>query len=633
MCGIAGILALDDRQAPVAPTLLAAMSDAIAHRGPDGAGTWIAPDGRIGFAHRRLAIIDPAPAAAQPMSDADGRLWITYNGEIYNHAEVRAELERAGRTRWRTDHSDTEVILQAFAHWGIEGLARLRGMFAFALWDAERRELWLVRDRIGIKPLYYAFAGDRLLFGSEIKAILADSTVERRVDEGALFHFLSFLTAPAPHTLFAGVRKLPCATWLRVTADGRVTERRYWDLWDHVRPGGDAREQAVAARLIDGLEDAVQLHKVADVPVGVFLSGGIDSSTNAVLFSRRETRPVRTFSIGYQGDYPSYPSELEYARAIAQRIGAEHHELLLSEEHLLSFLPEMIWLQDEPIADPVCIPVHYVSRLAREHGVKVCQVGEGADELFAGYPSWRTTAALERLAGLPLTGPAKRAGAAALARRGGTRGFRYEWLRRSAAGLPIFWGGAEAFTEGEKRELLAPRLRAEFARRSSWEVIEPFWERFQRSAPDPHPLNWMAYIDLNLRLPELLLMRVDKMSMGVALEARVPYLDHRFVELAMGIDPRLKVRHRTLKYILKRAVRDLIPPGHLRRPKQGFGLPLREWFSGALGRHARDTLERFCRHTDLLDPAAVRRVLDEGRPNQTWYLLNFALWWERYVGR
>jgi asparagine synthase (glutamine-hydrolysing) len=470
-----------------------------------------------------------------------------------------------------------------------------------------------------------------VLFGSEIKALLADGGVDRSVDETALYHYFSFLVSPAPSTLFKGVKKLPCASWLRISADGRTEERRYWDVLDHIRAPHSHEESGVAGELIEWLEDSVRVHKVSDVPVGVFLSGGIDSSTNAVLFARGEREPVRTFSIGYAGDNPSYRNELEYARVIARQIGSEHHELELTQSDLEEFLPRMAYLQDEPIADPVCIPVYYVSRLAREAGVKVCHVGEGADELFAGYPYWDKLARLERLADMPLAGLAKQVASVALAPASRSLRFQYEWLSRSAAGRPVFWGGAEAFTQADKDAILSARLKSEFRGRSSWEVIEPFWKRFQASGIDKHPLNWMAYLDLNFRLPELLLMRVDKMSMGASIEARVPYLDHEFVERALGIDPRLRVKHGRLKHILRQAVRPLLPREILERPKQGFGVPMEEWMRGRLQERVDAALERFCARTDVLDAPAARRIVRDGRTHQSWYLYNLALWWDRYV--
>jgi asparagine synthase (glutamine-hydrolysing) len=631
MCGIAGILSFDSDRDPVDGELLLAMRDAMAHRGPDGKGLWLQEGRRIGLAHRRLSIIDLSTAALQPMASLDGRFRIVYNGEIYNHAEIRRELESRGHRRWQTDHSDTEVILNAFAEWGIACLERFRGMFAFALWDARERALWLVRDRIGIKPLYYALDQHGIAFASEIKALLADRRRKRAVDEEAFFHFLSFLTAPAPTTLFQGIRKLPAAHWLRIDADGRTTERRWWDALDSVVSPGDESDDAIAERLLAALRESVACHKVADVGQGVFLSGGIDSSTNLALFSETGSDPVRSFAIGYAGDNASVADELPYARLMAERIGAEHHELRLTEADLLGFLPEMVRLQDEPIADPVCVPVHFVAKLARQHGVTACQVGEGADELFWGYPGWKAMTQLGRLNELPIPAAFKRMGVSLLETAGHGERSATELLRRAAAGQSIFWGGAEAFTETRKRRLLSARLREKFRDLSSWDALSPLRRRFEERAADPSLLNWMTYLDLNLRLPELLLMRVDKMCMSVGVEARVPYLDHEIVGLAMGLPTAVKTRHGELKYILKRAVRNILPPAILDRPKQGFGVPIRDWFHGKLGAETRATLDRFCRSTDFLDRSEVERLLAEGRGAQTWYLLNFALWWETYA--
>lgn len=631
MCGVAGVLTFGRTAFEVTPEFVRRMRDTMCHRGPDGSGLWVSPDRRIGLGHRRLSIIDLSAAADQPMASTDGTLHLVFNGEVYNHAEIRRELESLGDTAWRTDHSDTEVIVHAFQRWGIECVHRFRGMFAIALWDAARRELWLVRDRIGIKPLYYSVHDGRITFGSEIKALLADSSQQRAVDELALYHYLSFLTTPAPQTLFAGIRKLPGGTWLRITADGQITEHRYWDVWDHTTPLIGVPDDEIAERVLAELRQAVQLRKVSDVPVGVFLSGGIDSSTNAALFSEGESRPVRTFSIGYAGTYSSYANELHYARRMAEEVGAEYHERLLTIDDLLSFLPEMVRLQDEPIADPVCVPLYYLAKLARDNGVVVCQVGEGADELFCGYPGWRTMLRLQQWNDRPVPRFAKRAGLALLAGGGRGRTFQYEWLRRGAAGLPVFWGGAEAFTEAEKRELLSPRVCSRVGGLSSWEALRPIRERFEAKAWERSHLNWMTYVDLNLRLPELLLMRVDKMSMGVSLEGRVPFLDHKFVELAMSIPTAAKTRNGTLKHILKTAVRGIIPDDLIDRQKQGFGVPIYEWFFDRLGDTTRETMREFTASTDFLDRRAVDRLLASSRGPQVWYLLNFALWWREFM--
>jgi asparagine synthase (glutamine-hydrolysing) len=631
MCGIVGSFVFDNGNFTVTEPYLLRMRDTMVHRGPDGGGVWISDDRRVGLGHRRLSIIDLSTIANQPMSNEDGTLQVVFNGEIYNHAEIRAELEAAGGHRWKTNHSDTEVILHAFEQWGIECLHKFRGMFAIALWDARRRQLWLIRDRIGVKPLYYSVHHGRITFASEIKALLEDPEQRREMNEGAMYHYLSFLTTPAPDTLFEGIHKLPGGTWLRVDSDGQIREQRYWDAWDHVTPLEGVDEREVAERLLAELRTAVTLRKVSDVPVGVFLSGGIDSSTNAALFSEGEGSPVKTFSIGYDGEYASYQNELHYARKVADFVGAEHHERLLTQNDLLDFLPAMIHLQDEPIADPVCVPVYYVSELARKNGVVVAQVGEGADELFWGYPTWKTKLRLQQADAAPCPKAVKRLALAGMRFAGKDQGHPYEALRRSVMGQPVFWGGAEAFTDTQKHRLVSPRLRKRYAGVTSWEAISPIWQRFQEKAWEPSNLHWMTYLDLNLRLPELLLMRVDKMSMGVSLEGRVPFLDHKFVELALGIPSALKTKNGELKYILKKAVRGLIPDEVIDRKKQGFGVPVHEWCLGALGDRVNSELDHFCRETDFIDRRQVARLTEQKQGPQLWYLLNLALWWKHFI--
>ncbi len=631
MCGIVGALTFAGSPFSVTESYVNRMRDTMVLRGPDGAGTWVSADGRVGLGHRRLSIIDLSSAAGQPMSNEDGNLWVSFNGEIYNHGEIRKELEAQGGHRWQTDHSDTEVVVHAFEQWGIDCVERFRGMFAIAIWDSRARTLWLVRDRIGVKPLYYSIHHQRVVFASEIKALLEDPDQKREVHEEAMYHYLSFLTTPAPQTLFDGIKKLPGGTWLRVSEDGQVREHRYWDVWDHTNPLIGISEEDVAERVLEELRVAVRLRKVSDVPVGVFLSGGIDSSTNAALFSEGEGGPVKTFSIGYQGEYKSYQNELHFARRMAEEVGADHYERLLTMDDLLDFLPQMIHLQDEPIADPVCVPVYYVSKLARDNGVAVCQVGEGADELFWGYPTWKIKLNLQKYDDLPVPSWLKRFGLAGLGALGKENTHYYEALRRGAEGVPIFWGGAEAFTEKQKMALLSPRLRKRFASLTSWEALAPIHKRFQEKAWEKSHLNWMSYVDLNLRLPELLLMRVDKMSMGVSLEGRVPFLDHKFVELAMSIPTAMKTQNGTLKHILKKAVRGVIPDELIDRKKQGFGVPVYEWFFDRLGDKIRLELDDFCRQTDFLDRAEVMKVVDSGHGSQVWYLLNLAMWHKQWI--
>lgn len=635
MCGLVGVLSFRNSTFRVSDSYLVRLRDTMIHRGPDGAGLFISPDRRVGLGHRRLSIIDLSESASQPMSNEDGTLWVVFNGEIYNHAEIRAELEQRGGHRWKTDHSDTEVILHAFEQWGIECVHRFRGMFALALWDAKQRQLWLVRDRIGVKPLYYSVHHGRLTFASEIKALLEDPEQERAVNEEAMYHYLTFTVAPAPSTLFRGIQKLPPGTWLRVDEEGQVRECRYWDVWDHTEPLTGVSDEEIAERLLAEMRTAVRLRKISDVPVGVFLSGGIDSSSNAALFSEGEQRPIKTFSIGYDGAYKSNPNELGYARRMAREVGADHHELLLRESDLLEFLPRMVRHQDEPLADPVCVPVYYVSKLARDNGVTVCQVGEGSDELFWGYPYWKDSLQLQRWSNrVPIPDPLRKLAIGGVNLLGRHQKAFYrsqfvcEFLRRGLSNLPVFWGGTEIYTDSQKRHLLSPRLRKQFAGLSSWEAVRPIRQRFEEKAWEPSALNWMSYVDLNLRLPELLLMRVDKMSMAVSLEARVPFLDHKFVTLAMSIPEAVKTRNGVLKAILKKAVRGLIPDDIIDRKKQGFGVPIPEWYDAKFGGYLLKQIKDFCDNTDLVDWKGMQPFLAK----KGWSLLNLAMWWKQHIG-
>ena len=634
MCGIVGVLSFTSSNFRVSDFYLTRMRDVMSHRGPDGAGIFVSGDRRLGLGFRRLAIIDLSERAMQPMSNEDGTLWVVFNGEIYNHAEIRAELEALGGHRWKTDHSDTEVILHAFEQWGIDCVQKFRGMFAIGLWDTKQRQLWLIRDRIGGKPLYYSIHHGRITFASEIKALLEDEEQQRGVNEEALYYYLSFNATPAPLTLFAGIQKLAPGTWIRVNEDGRVQESRYWDVWDHTEPLTKASEAEIAERILCELRTSVKLRKISDVPVGVFLSGGIDSSTNAALFSEGDGKPVQTFSIGYDKEYESYPSELRYARMIAQKVGADHHELLLKESDLLDSLPLIIRHQDEPLADPVCMPVYFVSKLARDAGVIVCQVGEGADELFCGYPYWNASLRLQRFRNLlPVPNSLRNLGLAGLdfVERGRNASYRRQFscevLRRALSNRPVFWGGAEVFSDSQKRRFLSPRLGKKFSELSSWEALRPIHQRFEERAWEPSPLNWMTYLDLNLRLPELLLMRVDKMSMAVSLEARVPFLDHKFVELAMSIPEAVKTRNGVLKYILKKSVRGVIPDELIDRKKQGFGVPVYEWYYTKFGEYLMKEMKDFCKNTDLFQFEGVSPFLKK----RGWALLNLALWWKQYI--
>jgi asparagine synthase (glutamine-hydrolysing) len=630
MCAIVGTVRFDLCDIPVDRRLLERMRDRMAHRGPDGAGIWLSPDSRIGLAHRRLAIIDLDERANQPMSTIDGRYTLVFNGEIYNHKELRIELRECGVVDWRTSHSDTEVLLYAYRQWGVDCLPRLHGMFAFAIWDEQNKELWCARDRVGVKPLYYSVLGDRMNFASEIKALVLDPVQPRALDEQALFDYLSFMTVPPPRTMFKGISKLAGGCWLRVGLDGVVKTERYWDAMDEAQRARKHPPRDLERGVRDGFAAAVRYRSVADVDVGVFLSGGIDSSLNAALFASEQTSAIKTFTIGYQGETGGYRNEVEHARVMADFVGAQHHESLLSVDDLVRFLPRMIELQDEPIGDPVCVPLYYVSKLARDSAVTVTQVGEGADELFYGYPRWHHVIALHRVLDY-LPRMAQRIALFALAALGREHGYLAETLRRRALGQVPFWGGAECFTRTEKERLLSARLRRKFEGRSSWDALAEIRQRFCDKTTEQDLPTWMTYVDLNLRLPELLLMRVDKMSMGASLECRVPFLDHEFIGRILAIPTRRRLSLFRKKHILKRVARKLIPQQVIDRKKQGFGVPVADWLRGPLLQLLTDEIRHFVGATDVLDSDGVEEILAAGNDGHIWWLYNVAAWHRMFI--
>ena len=654
MCGICGVYEYGASEPGITSSLVARMRDTLTHRGPDDAGVYVTEDRRVGLGNRRLAIVDLSPAGHNPMPNEDGSVWITFNGEIYNHEALRPALVNKGHTyRSRTD---TETIIHLYEERGLDFVHDIEGDFAIALWDNHERRLVLARDPIGVKPLYYMIAGGRLIFASEIKAILEHPAVGRDVDEEALYHYLTFLTTPAPQTMFAGIKKLPAGCLLTCDARGEVKITRYWDAIV-LRPDSslikDEREAAGEIRRL--LTEAIEKRMMSDVPFGVFLSGGIDSTANVALMAGLMDRPVRTFTVGFR-DHPAY-NETEEARDVAREYGTDHHEVLISQRDLLDFLPALVFHQDEPIADPVCVPIYYVSKLARETGTTVIQVGEGSDELFCGYRDYAYYLkfydyAWRYLSKLP--GPARRAVAAAgrMMLKAGGNEFPGGWrkvgpdlLRRLAGGEELFWSGTMIFDESQKQQLITPatRKRMNAGRAvgealSSHSVVREDVERLLAAKPDADQLGRMIYQELKLRLAELLLMRVDKMTMATSVEARVPFLDRKLVEFAMTVPREMKYRDGETKHVLKRALGPIIPDRVLKRKKKGFGAPINEWMLDRLGGFVEDTLfNSSLRRRELFDYDFIKRLLDDhraGRVNYSfylWSLLNLSLWYEQWI--
>ena len=640
MCGICGVWEYGANEGSIDTSLIARMRDEMTHRGPDDSGELLFDDNRGGFGFRRLSIIDLSPAGHQPMHGCDERTWLVFNGEIYNHAELRKGLEARGHKY--ASRTDSETILHLYEERGLDFIHDIEGDYAIALWDAAKQQLVLVRDRIGVKPLYFYHRKGRFIFASEIKSILQHPAVTADIDEQSLYHYLTFLTTPAPTTLFRDIEKLPAGHVLTLKRDGTLNVQQYWDALPPAEP--IVRDESEhCAEILRLLRDSIRKRMMSDVPFGVFLSGGVDSSANVALMSELMSRPVETFTVGFSD--AEYLNELQSARRIAKQFGTNHHEVIISEKEMQDFLPRLVFHQDEPIADPVCVPLYYVSQLARDSGTIVVQVGEGSDEIFSGYDNyvrhlriyesfWRHAEALPRSLRRALSSLSRPALEAT-----GRKRAAIELIRRLGADEPLFWGGAVVYDETFKPRVLSQSLRGRMNAISSLSVVEPYLKRIEQERPQSDFLARMTYLELKLRLPELLLMRVDKITMATSVEARVPFLDHHLVEYALGLPRSLKVEGTTGKHILKRALEKILPHDLLYEPKRGFGAPVREWFrSHALNRlFDEHLLNSTMRKRDLLDYRFVSLMLEEHRSRKRdwgfhlWALLNLSLWYERWI--
>lgn len=668
MCGIVGIFSPQGRH-PVDLDTLVRMRDTMIHRGPDGADCWTSADRSVGLGHRRLSIVDLSTAATQPMPNEDESIWVTYNGEIYNHLALRQELLAAGH-RFRTDHSDTEVILHGYEQWGIDGLVqRIEGDYAIGLWDGKAERLFLIRDRIGVKPLYFTLPDGLVMFASEIKALLEHPAIERDIDPVAMYHYLSFLTAPAPLTMFRGIYKLPAGHYASIGRDGKLSSTRYWDAM----PGHTdlpaqlsglsdaAQEQCLIQGVRERLSAAVEKRMMADVPFGVFLSGGVDSSTNVAMMAQLMDRPVDTFSVGFK-DY-LHLNELDYAERVAKKFKTNHHEIRIDESDMRGYLDDLIHHQDEPIADWVCIPLYFVSKLAKDNGVTVVQVGEGSDEQFSGYASYMGYLHMyqqywepyRRLAPRPV-----RTAVAAIAKGAGRVFPKLEVyadiLDRAARDREHFWSGATVFWDTLKSQLVQPgsivagsgyealidsgMMPASYLEPDTFNVIRSFVDRMHAEHPGHDILSRMVYNEFKLRLPELLLMRVDKIGMSVSLEPRVPFLDHHLVEYTMDIPMAQKIKGRTAKYLLKKAVEGIIPHDIIYRKKMGFGAPMSQWLKGDFGRYVQSKMmDSGLLKRGFLNRDYVQSLFDghfnDRRDNSLyiWTLFNLTAWFDYWIDR
>jgi asparagine synthase (glutamine-hydrolysing) len=614
MCGIAGLVCLDGRQ-PAAEQLKA-MMDIIEHRGPDDEGIFIEPGVGLGF--RRLSIIDLSEGH-QPLSNEDGNLWITFNGEIYNYRELREML--IGRGHEFKTHSDTEVIVHLFEEYGENCVDHLRGMFGFVIWDRKRKQLFGARDHFGIKPFYYLKTADTFYYGSEMKSLLKAEGTSRSVRPESLMNYLTFQYVPEPNTMFDGIMKLPPAHAFTLTLDGTMNIRKYWDpMFAPVeRPIGHYIEE-----VREKLQESVKAHMVSDVQRGCFLSSGIDST--AIAAQMRKIEPIKTFSVGFDG--PN--NETIIARETAKALGTDHYEKIITKDDFFGALPKAAWHQDEPVADPSAIALYHVAQLAREQ-VTVVLSGEGADELFGGYRIYREPGSLKALSWLP--SPMKKAlHSVADALPTSTYGRNY-LLRATTPLEQRFLGNARLFTEDAKQQLMNSKYKELL---NTYEHPVQIAEQFYNRTKHLDDVSRMQYIDLNLWMPGDILMKADKMTMAHSLELRVPFLDKELFELTRQIPVQYRIANGTTKYVFRKAMEGVVPDFILNRPKLGFPVPLRTWMKEAEGDRileqiAAAGLEDYINIDHVRDMLLKHRAGQGDYARKIWVLYMFALWHDTYV--
>ena len=625
MCGITGIVRRDGAQ--IDRELLARMNEAIRHRGPDDDGFYFSEG--VGLAMRRLAIID-LKSGRQPIHNADRTAWIVFNGEIYNYRELRKQLEALGHTFY-TD-SDTEAIIHAYDEYGTDCPKHLRGMFALAIWNERDKSLFLARDRVGKKPLLYAQTSDQLIFGSEFTALLAHPAVSREVNYEAIHHYLSFISVPAPLTAYQAIRKLEPGHWL-LWQNGEVKSERYWHI-DFSRKV-NLSEQEAGERVSELLRDAVRVRLMSEVPLGAFLSGGIDSSAVVALMAQESSEPVKTFSIGFEEqDF----SELHHARRVAEHVGAEHHEFIV-RPNAMEILPTLVEHYGEPFADSSAIPSYYVSRETRRF-VTVALNGDGGDECFAGYERYAAMNLAQRYTKL-LPAAVRNGVVANLANalpEFTTRGVLGKGKRflKAASLSPIerYLRWISAFDENAKLDLYSEAFRERTKDFSTVGIIQPWFAK----ANGAGIVDASLLTDTMTYLPNDLLVKMDIASMTVSLEARSPFLDHHLMEFAASLPEKLKLRRMTTKYLLKRILKDLVPAENLSRSKMGFGVPIGHWFRGTMQPFLRETLlSEKALGRNLFQKDKVRQIVDqhvEGRidhSHRLWSLLMLELWFQRFI--
>ena len=636
MCGIAGIVSTGNVISSVSEDTLKKMSDIIVHRGPDSDGIWISDDRSCGLAFRRLSIIDLSSAGNQPMLSEDGKFCIVFNGEIYNHQEIRQELISLGYKYH--SKTDTETILNGYKEWGESIVDKISGMFSFAIWDSSKRELFAARDRVGKKPFYYSFNNGHFVFGSEIKSILLHPSVPKEFNEAELPNYLNWCMTSRRESLFKGIKKLSAGCSLKLKSNGEINIHRYWSPVSSFTSYNNLSENEITNEILRLLRLSIKDRMMSDVPFGVFLSGGIDSSLNVALMAELMDRPVDTFTVGFK-ELEKY-NELKYARIISDRYKTNHHEILIDEKDSFNVLQDLTWFEDEPNGDPVCIPLFFLSKLTRDSGTTVIQVGEGSDELFIGYPwmmreykfyhsYWKWFVSLPqsvRKSIYNISSP--------FLKSTGKYG-QLDYIRRGTFNNEQYWAGMPIFTPVQQESLLKKQFHKLI--NNTPEYISEVHQEALSQKPDMDYLQRIFYVELAQRLSEILLMRVDKIGMAHSIEARVPFLDYRLIEFVMSIPSQMKIPdQKTTKYLLKKAVAPILPNEIINRPKQGFWAPVNEWLKYQWYDYAYDKVIGSKLINEYFDTDYLSKLFknhQSGKSNnglKLFQLLELSLWYERF---
>lgn len=625
MCGINGFYNYSNVNIPDPKQLISGMNLKIQHRGPDDTGVWINNENHIYFGHQRLSIIDLSTKGHQPMKSTTGNV-IIFNGEIYNYRELKKEF-----VDYKFDsNSDTEVLLKLYDHYGQDCINFLNGMFAFGIWDNGKSELFLARDRIGIKPLYYTTQNGIFVFSSEIKSILSLPWVKTEVNETELYHFLTYNKTTPPNTLFKGIFKFHPGYKMLVNKHGIQSYEPYWEIDYSICEQMD--EKDYINQISIELNKSVSYRMVSDVPVGAFLSGGVDSS-GVVAYMRENTdAPIHTFSIGFK-DSPDY-DELQYAREISNIFKTNHKEIIVSPSDIREFLPEIVNIFDDPLADATSIPIYFISKLAKENGIKVILTGDGPDELFCGYNRWlkyyNNEIYFNSYKSLPKF---IKSGLSRISNYINSNSHINDLLYRGTENYEYFWGGAGGIKESVKGEILSVEFSEKMKKINSHNILEHLKENKLKNNNynDIKLIDWMCYIGLAHIIPNYYLYRADRLGMANSIELRVPFLDHNFVNLAMSIPGKLKIKNGEPKYILKKALEQQLPKQTLYRKKMGFCVPLNEWSGEIMNNYIKNNLGMFCKNTGYFNPIGLNKQILRNNTFGKWNLYYLMNWFNKWI--